>query len=351
MEAIVLRDGVKNTITPHCTAISLSSKPPTNVLVTGGIDGDLSVTPYYITEDVALEETKVDLSSPITALISVDNSPLVVVGTYDGRLHCIHIGRKVDANDQSALNLHLAVLMNEQVSKEAVTNLSYQESTKKLAVVTSNGSNHQVSIACLEPNNMKVIGTFDASYRVDSLVWGRDDFKLLVGYENSISCYDVIGMTFENETASECLWTRSVPRFQRMVMNDAGNVIYGIDGRRSGIFTVSILNAQVEEKLTVMHYEGNADSSASCCLLLVGGRIVTGSVSGEVCMCLSNDKHSWETVSSHSCAATGLCSVESGFLSVRMDGSVIEHRQNGSVSRIAVPSSTLWDYLVSFSSH
>lgn len=345
MKTKVLLDGEQGAIAPHCTVVTLSSKPPSQVLVVGGIDGNLKILSYKLAAGVNVEESlhTISIGSPVTSLATVDNSPLVIVGGYDGSVQCIHIMK-----DKEALNT--TVLMNVKVSSQAVTKLCYQESTRKLAIATTYDTGDQVTIVCLEPNNMKVIGRFETS-SIYALTWGRDDFKLLLALDGSISCYNTIGMTFDNYVDAELLWNRQleIPQIRQMTMNDAGSVLYAVDGKRDGFYIISLMNTgDPQDELTAV-YSGNAECSASYSLLCLDrGNIVVGSVSGEVSTCEIGDENKWKSVSALSCAVTSLCAVGNGFVLGGMDGSLLEcNIKEGDMSTST--SSSRWDYLVSSS--
>jgi hypothetical protein len=240
--------------------------------------------------------------------------------------------------------------MNVKVSSQAVTKLCYQESTRKLAIATTYDTGDQVTIVCLEPNNMKVIGRFETS-SIYALTWGRDDFKLLLALDGSISCYNTIGMTFDNYVDAELLWNRQleIPQIRQMTMNDAGSVLYAVDGKRDGFYIISLMNTgDPQDELTAV-YSGNAECSASYSLLCLDrGNIVVGSVSGEVSTCEIGDENKWKSVSALSCAVTSLCAVGNGFVLGGMDGSLLEcNIKEGDMSTST--SSSRWDYLVSSS--
>ncbi|KAL3798212.1 hypothetical protein ACHAWO_003417 [Cyclotella atomus] len=341
MPVLLEGPGVQHAITPHCVVVTLSSKPTSQVLVTGGLDGYLKIITYKKAADENYEDSVHAVGSPITSLISVDNAPLVIVGTYDGSIQCIHIGQKNATT----------VLMNIKVSSQAISKLTYQETTQKLAVATINEHGHQeVIILCLDPNNMAVIGRFETSSLIDALTWDRDDFKLLIALGGSISCYNTIGMTFDNAVSAELLWNRQLDepsQIREMRMNDDGNVLYAIDGKHHGVYTISLLNAGgSEEKLTTVHC-GNAECSASYCFIIIDKEnIAVGSVSGEVSTCELGDNYKWKSWPSLPCAVTSLCAVGSGgFVSGGMDGTLLENNiKEGNTSTSA--SSSQWDYLL-----
>jgi hypothetical protein len=199
---------------------------------------------------------------------------------------------------------------------------------------------------------MAVIGRFETSSLIDALTWDRDDFKLLIALGGSISCYNTIGMTFDNAVSAELLWNRQLDepsQIREMRMNDDGNVLYAIDGKHHGVYTISLRNAGgSEEKLTTVHC-GNAKCSASYCFIIIDKEnIAVGSVSGEVSTCELGDKYKWKSWPSLPCAVTSLCAVGSGgFVSGGMDGTLLEYTiKEGNMSTSA--SSSQWDYLVSF---
>lgn len=346
--------GVSNAINPFCVDVLLSSKPHKKVRVTGGIEGQLIFT--YLnndSDDAKPHQTTHDVGAPITALIGINKSPLVIVGTYNGCVECIHISRNTHGTNPNALNA--TSLMKVKASPPAiVTQVCYQVATKKLAFLSKTIDNEcKVSIVCLEPNNMKVIGEFSTQeFVIDTLLWDSNDFKLFVGHGNSISYYNVIGMTFQQDAVVECLWTREtgITCFRGMSLNGAGNLIYAIDGRRRGFYTIALLNvADSNEKLPTMYYQGDVDCSASSCLLLddSAGEIIVGSVSGEISKCQLGNKSEWDIISSLSCAVTSIVGTSFGFCSIGMDGSVMEHRRKPTCNERLESSSIQWDYLVS----
>ena len=345
--------GVSNAINPYCVVVTLSMKPPQEVWVKGGIEGELIITQHHnADDDVKSQQTTYAIDAPVTALIGIENSPLVVVGSLNGCVECIHISR--DATSTCPNSLIVTSLMKIHASPHSVvTQICYQKSTKKLAFLTKSTSdnNCQVSIACLEPNNMKVIGQFSSANVIDTLLWDSNDFKLFAGHGSSISCYNVIGMTFQNDAEVECLWTRDagIACFREMRLNSAGNIIYAIDGKRRGFYTIALLNAaDSNEKLPTMYYQGDIDCSASSCLLLddSAGEIIVGSVSGEISICQFSNKSEWEIIASLSCAVTSVLVTSFGFCSIGMDGSVMEHRRTPVRNERLETSCMQWDFLV-----
>eukprot|EP00956_Cyclotella_meneghiniana_P028337 scaffold65412_cov83-Cyclotella_meneghiniana.AAC.2 len=350
MESLVLKAGedVPDSIIPYCASVSLSTKPQTDVFVTGGINGIAVVKSV----EAQLKQADHAVGSPITAIIAIDNSPLIVAGTYDGYICCIHVGRTVDADNQHTLSTTL--LRKEKVSCRPVTTVCYQATTKKLAIVTTDSEDKsQVTIVCMEPNNIKIIGNF-APTSVDTLTWSKQDHKLLVSHNGSLSCFDIIQMTFENDANSECLWTRDTGLFhlRQMIPNNDGTMIYAIDGRRRGFYTIALLNAaDSNDQLSSMHYKGNKESllSASSCLLLdnAGDQLIIGTVSGETIILQLSNKDIWDIICTHSSAVTSICKTSNGFMTSSMDGTVTEHRKNdGHEQRTPATSSAQWDYLV-----
>ena len=334
---------------PYCVPVTLSSKPATNVLVIGGISGELSISPPSGGE-TKLRTINHTLNSPITALIAIDDSPLVVAGTYDGCIHCIYINRIIDSDVEEALSV--VTLLQLHVSSKEITQICYQPSTKKLAFVTSINDNCQLTVACLEPNNMKVIGAFNAPLGVSSLAWGHDEYQLFVAHDNSISCHNVIEMTFEDDGGAECLWTKTctgITNFHQMIIDDTGHMVYAINRMRRGVYSIGLVSSEdSKDELSIMHYGDDViSSSASSCLLIDDEHIIVGSISGEISMCQASAKDSWKTlVDKHSCAVTSLFFDNDGFMSVGLDGCRLAHNKQGR-ERSIVPSSTNWDYLVS----
>jgi hypothetical protein len=347
MESGLLYGSPKD-IKPHCGAVVLSVKPSTTVIVTGGISGELIINSHD-----SRPLTIHAIGSPITALVAIDNSPLIVAGTLDGCVLCVHLGKQRGPDDHD--KLISTVLMKQQVSCQAVTNICYQRSTKKLAFATSSeATNCQVTVACMEPNNMKVIGTFQAPGGIDTLAWGRDDFKLFVGHDTSISCFNVIGMTFKDNAEAERLWTKSTGqnRLRTMTVNSDGTLMYTIDGRKKGIYSIALPNdGESDDALRTMYYEGENDVSAASCFLLDVDQIIVGSISGEISACQLGNKGNWKMIYSHTCAVTSIVSTKNGFCSVGMDGSLKEHQteetgKECNCKETTTPSSSQWDYLV-----
>lgn len=343
-------EGVSNTIIPHCASVLLSTKPHVDVYITGGIDGILNIFSNQCNNLQGAElQVNHAVGSPITAIIAIDNSPLIVAGTYDGYIYCIHVGRAVDADKQDTLST--TMLLKEKVSCEPVTKVCYQETTKKLAIVTMDSEGKcQVTIMCMEPNSMKVIGKFNPP-SLDTLTWSNDDYKVLVSHNGSLSCFDIIQMTFENDANAECLWTRDtgLSHLHEMIPNN--DWIYAIDGRKRGFHTIALLNAaDSNDQLSTMHYKGEESlSSASSCLLLDNTRdqIILGTVSGETIILQLSNKDKWDIISAHSSAITAICKTRNGFLTSSMDGTVTDHRKNdGQQQHTGATSSAQWDYLV-----
>jgi hypothetical protein len=349
-QEVFVIDGIM-TITPYCVSATLSSKPATTVIVSAGIEGILLISSRPCEGGIKPQETKYNVGSPITALISISNSPLVIAGAFDGSIHCIHIGKKSGSDDKE---LSVSVLLKEQVSREAVTTLSYQAATKKLAVVTSRDDHCEVAIVCLEPNNMKTIGAIRFSELVSSLAWGPGDFKLLASHSTFISCYETIGMTFGNN--AENIWTKptGLNNLHAMSIDASGNYGIAIDGKRRGVFVIAISNGPtLDAELEVKHVAGDCNSSASSCLLIdesTPGRLVLGTISGEIMVCDVSDEGQCNVfVSSgthHKCTVTSIYANKDGFCSVGMDGTVVQHKVTKTGETSIAPSSAQWDYLI-----
>ena len=355
--------------TPYIAVVTLTCKPVISVLVSGGIDGKLRISLDYCQSDSdnkdTLEFTSLDIVSSITSMIAIENSPLIAVGTSRGEFFCIHVGSK-KSTTSSKTKISATVITKEKTPNKKISLLAYQSSTKKLAMGGLGESS--LSIVCMEPNNMKIIGVIQISEsnKMSALSWSNDDFRLIVGNENGlVTCYNVLGMTFEHSKV-DCLWTKKMKEVvcQRgYAKNETGDMF--LFDLRNGIYCIdhSILSGdcssnddEIKSKCLWKDDPTPTTVGFGSCIFATAGTIILGSQSGDVSIFnIAEKEEGTQIVSSgsyHACPVGSLCLSAGGtILSSGVDGTIFAHKLTksalGSQMKTSMCSTSLqWDYLL-----
>ena len=184
-------------------SIVLTGKAMISLILSGGIDGTIKGWKDPNIADLKNMDTSLatlQIGSPITSMETLIGYPVVAVGSADGNLRFVHVGKKKNRTPSigSTIEVELVELKSETISDSPITLLSFNRQTKKL--VAGCFESGQAFVLCTEPSNLHVIGVVETpgSKPLVSLTWcSHTNTNLYVGCKDgSISCFDTIPMCF-----------------------------------------------------------------------------------------------------------------------------------------------------------
>ena len=179
-----------------------------SLILSRGIDGIIKGWKDPNIADLTNMDTSVatlQIGSPITSMETLIGYPVVAVGSADGNLRFVHVGKKKNCTPSigSSIEIELVELKSETISDSPITLLSFNRQTKKL--VAGCFETGQACVLCPEPSNLHsnlhVIGVVETpgSKPLVSLTWcSHTKTNLYVGCKDgSITCLDIIPMCLD----------------------------------------------------------------------------------------------------------------------------------------------------------
>lgn len=189
-------------ITSLC-CVTLAGKASVSLLLSGGFDGkvkafrDASITPTHHSALACL-----NIGSPVTCMETFSGNPMCAVGSADGCLRFVHVGKSKEYKEIFGNgSVNLIVLKSEVLTNAPITSLKFVTEGKKL--VAGCYESGQAFVLCAEPTNLHVLGMVQTSDKtpICSVSWSnKTEFHLFVGSkQGSLSCYDTSSMCFSPE--------------------------------------------------------------------------------------------------------------------------------------------------------
>lgn len=351
--------------THHCLisslcSVILSGKGSVTLFVSGGFDGQIRVyqdssvsnTSQHVIRSAI---TSLDVGSPVTSLATLRGNPVCAVGSSDGFLRFVHLGKSKDHKETFGDgSVNLIVLKSEILTDAPITSLQFAPQTKKLVAACYQSG--QAFIICAEPTNLHVLGivqTIDKA-PICSTSWSyQTDFHLFIGSKNgSLACYDTSSMCFSPEPLKPIWGVNAgiqcvkgilvIEEDDRLIANIAHVDINGFDSFRleKENDTMVLQNEQRFEPFSKIVSFMSAD----------GGLLLVASMSGEfaIFQCRNNGSIALKRmIALHSCPVLSvtLSSDHSRIYSTSIDGAICV--SSIGAPQTFTPSAYEYDYLVS----
>ena len=342
-------------ITSLC-CVTLAGKASVSLLLSGGFDGqvkafrDAPITPTHHSSLACL-----NIGSPVTCIETFSGNPMCAVGSADGCLKFVHVGKSKEFKEIFGNgSVNLIVLKSEVLTNAPITSLKFASEDKKL--VAGCYESGQAFVLCAEPTNLHVLGMVQTSDKtpICSVSWSnKTDFHLFVGSkQGSLSCYDTSSMCFSPE-AIQPMWEVNfdVHCLKGMIVNEFDDyfIAYIAHTEICGFDSVVVKNENEEHKLNrIQRFE--RFGTISSFMSIEKGFLMVASLSGEFALlnCSNDGTFSLKSIKAlHSCPVVSMTfsSDLSRTYSVSIDGAIF-------VSWIGTPhpvlqSSHEYDYLVS----
>ena len=273
----------------------ITGKASVSLLLCGGCDGKVKVlkdSHMKKKESYVLQSTiaSLDIKSPVTCLETLQGYPVFAVGSADGCLRFVYVGRRKDSGNvgiNGVLPIDMIVLKSEFLSFTPITSLAFATKTKKL--VASCYESGQAFVLCAEPNNLHVLGmvkTMGGNPLCATSWCTQNSSHLLIGSQDgNISCFDTSSMSFSPDPL-EPLWECSFDTtlFIKAIVitgHIGGKIAYVAHTGVKGFDTYNITTCsnvfKTEKKQSYYCF-----SKHCCCLVNTNGLLLAGSVSGEI---------------------------------------------------------------------
>lgn len=196
------------------SSIVLTGNATIHLLITGDIGGlirgwrctDVSGSKCHLQNAIA----ELNIGSPVTCLEAIDGYPIFVIGSVDGGVRFVHVGKKKDKihTIDSGINIEMTVIKSVLLSVAPVTRIAFNSDTKKIAAGCFKSG--QVFVLCAEPSNLHVIGVVEVSDKTSlaSIMWCKNNLSHLIiaSCGGEVSCFDTTTMCFTPEPVP-ALWT------------------------------------------------------------------------------------------------------------------------------------------------
>ena len=357
-----------NGVITAITTARLAGKAGTALVVSGGLDGTVKIwRNTMVLSRYAMESclTSLDVGSPVTALVSLEGSPVFAVGTWDGAIRFVHVARKKGSINSALVEngvsqVVMVVLKEETLCGLPVKSLDYNPKTKKIAAGCADSS--RAFVICSEPNNLHVIGVAESpdSRPFGASVWcQRNPSHLFVGsIDGTVSCVDTMPMSFKPVPVTPifCFRLSGIIGLQQLKCSDG--FLYAIHQGSRGIESFAfpqcdtINPGAIPEIKRGGTYADGVVKRGSCLMVnSKAGIVVSGSLTGNVSIyeISSNGVLLFRGEKAfHSAAVIAIhFSAESGHLyTSSIDGSFFAHCLSGCSEFHKVPATHEYDYLV-----
>ena len=263
------------------------------LLLTGGCDGKVRVmkdSPLATNEICCLQSTLacIDIGSPVTSLAALKGYPVCAVGSADGVVRFIHVGKNKDRNEAEIpgnIPIDIIVLKSEVLSFTPITSLDFASKTKKL--VAGCFESGKAFVLCTEPTNLHVLGVVETPDKspLCSTCWCTQNSSHLIiaSQSGSISCFDTISMCFSPDPLRP-IWEISLDdishiRGVAILEHDEDKIAYVVHPDIKGFHSFEIKS----EKAEVDKKNSHIFSANQCsCIFMEDPFLMVGSKGGEI---------------------------------------------------------------------
>ncbi len=283
-----IHDGVITSL----ASVVLTGKASVTLLLSGGWDGKLKVSreSHVSNTQSCLQSTiaSLDVGSPITSLQTLTGFPVCAVGSADGCLRFVYIGKSKEHNTvpgvDSSIAVDMIVLKSEVLSHAPITSLAFTEKNKKL--VAGCFQSGQAFVVCAEPTNLHVLGVVETPKNspLCAASWcsGNPSHLLIGSQSGTISCFDIVSMCFSPDPL-EPLWEVSLSEVSyakgmAVLYNGMNRIINVAHKDTKGFESFHLMETfDVGSKQRQCIF-----TKDSCCLKADNEFLMLGSMSGEV---------------------------------------------------------------------
>lgn len=346
------------------TSLILTGQASVTLLISGGLDGKLKVLKdSTMTKYPTLQSTiaYLDLESPITALETLQGYPVCAVGSADGCLRFVHVGRSKETTTNTPFNstlpVDMIVLKSEILSFAPITSLVFATNTKKL--VASCFESGQAFVLCAEPTNLHVLGVVETIDKtpICATSWCTQHiFNLIIGGQSGkIWCFDTTAMCFSPDPLTP-LWELSFGlttpvKLMSIAEYGESKIIYITQAGTNEFkaFEITKVNSYYVSS-SEENYSFTTLSKQCCCLTIENELIIMGSESGGIAVFGYDEGRKLRQIFKKNAhigpvIAITISSDKSRVYSTSTDGSLYVHSIRDPVA--IVQSAYEYDYLVS----
>jgi hypothetical protein len=289
---------INDCIISSLATLVLTGKASVTLLLSGGCDGKLKVQrdtssltnnrPYTLQSTLAC----LDLGSSITCIETLDGFPVCAVGTSDGCVRFIHIGRTKNNKDFNNINgnLHIdmIVLRSEVLSSTSISTLACATKTKKLVACCHDSV--QAFVLCTEPSNLHVLGVVESIDKSPLCYasWCKENQNnLMIGSERGeITCFDISTMCFSPEPIKplwNCSLDMTIPVRKMAIIDHIQNKMTLIAHGDTKDFVTFEMIPHFNEKPKFCKKKSHQSlSKFCCCLKVINELLMVGSICGEI---------------------------------------------------------------------
>ncbi len=359
---------VHHSLVPSLCQVTLTGRASVTIILSGGLDGKIKAF-----KDVPINGTRSRLSSalvtlnldtPVTALETLIGNPVCAVGSSDGCLRFLHVGKSTEHKELFGYgSINLVILKSEVLTDAPITSIKYNKQTKKLVVCCYKSG--QAFVVCAEPTNLHVLGVVETADKspLCSASWSNvTDFRLFIGSTNgSLACFDTTTMCFSAEPLKPVWETNiEIQRIKEIIVHEQRDrcFVYVAHSQRNG-FDSFILNNEDSGNVKIqLNQTFEIFNKIISFMSIRESYLMVASMSGEVALFEYTRDGNLEQKALqcvHSCPVLSMTlnSNSSHVYSSSIDGAVCVSHIIGSIHPI-IPSAYEYDYLVRcncFSNH